>query len=209
MMISSFSLRNGLLWPLLAVLIGACAAPHPATQPVPRDPAQMALTLVYPIVHERIGNGKNIIASADECRPQLDKSTYASILERFNTTIYWPNEEEAKNGVSLDDLRAERVEPLRAAKRANEQYILFTYVRRFEYYGASLYYTADAFLVDANSGRLVWKNTTKDSEWLGIFGGIVDSITEKVKGMSVCGLYGSMIGRTYRTLPQLQRVAAP
>jgi hypothetical protein len=159
----------------------------------------MAKVLIYRTVDEREKGAAGEVGF-DRCRKGIDKSVYDTILARHNSIANWPSDEQAKNDITLDDIVAGSTEKLKTARRGEEDYALFTFVREFNVKGASLYYRAEAFLVDARTGTVLWKNAFGDEKWVGlmtaVFTGFIDP------GIA-CPAYGRMLAHTYSTIPEL------
>ena len=158
--------RQSLAISWILVIIGVCGcAPTPMTLEL--DPRTHETVLVYPVFDGRKNKNINLLFDGGVNIQNNPLSSYF-MAANFGCIIRNASDVGITPNASYADFLNE-TDQLRQLNKNDERYVLAIYLGELGWKsGSSAVASVAGFLVDTETGEVVWSNTAEDGEWAGL-----------------------------------------
>lgn len=182
------------------LLLAGCATPTT----LHLDPAKCETVLVYPIFDGRKNRGINIEDLGGWNQKAHPISDYY-MGKNFNCIARFASDTGVEPNIAYADLQSMNVERLKTTRTKGENYVLAFYLSELGYgaANATAYASMEAFLVRVDTGRVIWSNAAKKTQWLGLLGSL-DRLLG-ARGDPAFEVYGEALNKVMQGFPVLHK----
>ena len=145
----------------LALTVGCTSAP----QPPEVYSGKLSRTLMFPLVDMRADKTPSMASCKPE-RPMIATSVEMTVRSTFNFAV----DRDLTTDITHSDLMQENVEQLKRIPNAGDHYVALLYLEEFGYALGKFKYKLSAYIVRADTGKVVWSRTLDDFAWQGVVG---------------------------------------
>jgi hypothetical protein len=170
------------------------------------DPKKQEYLLVYPLNDVREANSIDISDCNGVNYINQPVSDYY-MAKNFDAIVRYAGQTGIQPNITYEDLTNNNTERVKKTNTGGENYVMILYLSELQYSEANTTFTTsmEGFLVRVDTGQVLWRESAKNTRWLGILGGQLDRLTGTVASGNACQVYGEVLATMLKKFPKLTK----